>query len=311
MTNCFECAIGVAHNADSIGVCMRCNSLACANHGGKPRGQPRFMCSGCIIGLLTTSAGGSPPPPPGPGGGPSGGGPGPSGGPGGGSPLGPSPGGSSSGPSSGGEAAAHSGVVSPATFTSTLDFELQLPNLAAASEDRRRFIRSDALKETLRRLFRLKDDEESRADFLVRASEEVEEPVRDQVARQLRFSGGLRDIFEDERGGLDGMTTAGVGEIISRVGDWIRTDMPSWMASIHPDLDETAWLGEAYTTRGAIDMVLFADALGLNAYVWNLQPGESPFRRLDVVGGADTSMLVLSELYAQSTPIAAGGGVGA
>lgn len=135
--------------------------------------------------------------------------------------------------------------------------------------------------------------------------------MRDQVARQLRFSGGLRDIFEDERGGLDEMTTAGVGEIISRVGNWIRMEMPSWMASIHPHLDETVWLGEAYTTRGAIDTVLFADALGLNAYVWNLQPGESPFRRLDVVGGADTSMLVLSELYAQSTPIAAGGGVGA
>ena len=58
---------------------------------------------------------------------------------------------------------------------------------------------------------------------------------------------------------------------------------------------------------GAIDILLLADAVELNGYMWNLEPGQSPFRRLDVVGGVvDTGMLVLSELYAQSMPIQAG-----
>jgi hypothetical protein len=278
---------------------MTCSSLSCANHGGKPRGQPRFICSGCIIGLVTTSAGGSGPPPPRPGG-DSGGGV-PSG------PTGGSPTPSGGGRGAGAPAPTASVGRSHPTFASTLDFELQLPNVASASEEWRRSVRPDTLEEALRRLFRIRDDEEKRADFLVRATEELDEPVRDQIARQLRHSGNLRSAFE-EQGGLDALTTAGVGEIVGRVRDWIRAEMRGWMASIHPEVDETVWLGEPYTTTGAIDSLLLADALGLNAYVWNLLPGESPFRRLDIVGGADTGMLVLSELYAQSTPIAAGAG---
>jgi hypothetical protein len=90
-----------------------------------------------------------------------------------------------------------------------------------------------------------------------------------------------------------------VAEILNRIRFWFENELEPWMGSIYPTLDETVWLGERYST-GAIDILLLADALGLNAYEWNLEIGASPFRRLDVVGRCDTGMLVLSELYAQS-----------
>ncbi|MGO9156411.1 hypothetical protein [Mycobacterium sp.] len=124
-------------------------------------------------------------------------------------------------------------------------------------------------------------------------------PVRDQVARQLRESAELRQVFEEERGGLGPLTDAGVAEILNRIRLWFENELATWMGSIHPTLDETVWLGERYGT-GAVDILLLADAFGLNAYEWNLEIGASPFRRLDIVGRCDTGMLVLSELYAQS-----------
>jgi hypothetical protein len=287
MASCFECTIGVAHNAEAIGVCKRCNSLGCANHGGKPRGQPRFICSGCIAGILTTSSGG------GPTGGPpgSGGGGGPTGGP---------PGSGGGGPTGAPQAQPTAGGQETTGFSSTFDFEIQLPAVALASEPWRRSIDADSLRRSVRRLFRLLRDEESaRAEFLDRAGDEVRVPVRDQVARQLRESAELRQVFEEERGGLGPLTDAGVAEILNRIRFWFENELEPWMGSIYPTLDETVWLGERYST-GAIDILLLADALGLNAYEWNLEIGASPFRRLDVVGRCDTGMLVLSELYAQS-----------
>jgi hypothetical protein len=309
--NCFECTIGIDHQLEAIGVCIICNSLGCPRHGGKPRGQPRFECAGCNVGILTTSAGGSPPPPPGGGGGAAPGGsppPPPGGGAGetvGGSPapLGPgggaAAGGSSTGPTP--------GARQTSGFSSTLDFEMQLPLVAAASERWRRSIRPDSLRESVRRLFKLLRDEDSaRANFLDRAADELRDPVQEQVARQLRGSDALREVFEDERGGLDALTLAGIAEILDRVRRWFENDLQAWMAQIHPTLDETVWLGERPGT-GAIDILLLADAVGLNAYVWNLQIGASPFGRLDIVSRCDTGMLVLSELYAQSLPAIARG----
>ncbi len=130
--------------------------------------------------------------------------------------------------------------------------------------------------------------------------------MRDQVSRQLRGSDQLREVFE-ERGDLNGLTNAGLAEILNRVRRWFENDLEAWMTKIYPTLDETVWLGERYGTTGAIDILLLADAVGLNAYVWNLQIGEPPFRRLDVVGRSDTGMLVLSELYSQSLPAIAPG----
>lgn len=304
MASCFECTIGVAHNAQAIGVCKRCNSLGCANHGGKPRGQPRFICSGCIAGVLTRSSGGPPPHQPGGGGGSTGVPPTTGGGGGGGGATGVPP-----NPRAEGEddrlsgtqpAQPIAGGEETARFSSTLDFEIQLPAVALASEPWRRSIDADSLRESVHRLFRLLHDEDSaRAQFLDRAQDVVREPVRDQVARQLRESAGLRQVFEEERGGLGPLTDSGVAEILNRIRLWFEDGLEAWMDSIHPTLDETVWLGERYST-GVIDILLLADAIGLNAYEWNLEIGESPFRRLDIVGRCDTAMLVLSELYAQS-----------
>jgi hypothetical protein len=125
--------------------------------------------------------------------------------------------------------------------------------------------------------------------------------VRDQVARQLRQSDALREVF-DERGDFGALSLAGVAEILNRIRHWLEDDLPAWMVGIYPILDETVWLGETGGTPGAIDILLLADGVGLNAYVWNLTVGDSPFKRLDIVGQAEMGMLVLTELYAQAAP---------
>jgi hypothetical protein len=122
----------------------------------------------------------------------------------------------------------------------------------------------------------------------------------------MRASNALERVFQD-RGGLETLTDEGVREIMDRIASWLSDDLGEWMAMIHPEVDETVWLGERFTSGGAIDILLLADAVGLTAYMWNFETGESPFRRLDVVGRLDTGMLVLSELYAQSLPAVAGG----
>lgn len=188
-----------------------------------------------------------------------------------------------------------------ARYDSSLDFELQLPQVAAASESWRRALDAGSLRESLRRLFKLLRDEDARADFVAQAEDELREPVRDQVARQLRQSDALREIF-DERGDLEALTLAGVAGILNRIRGWLENELNAWMVGIYPVLDETVWLGETAGAGGAIDILLLADGVGLNAYVWNLSVGDSPFKRLDIVGQAEIGMLVLTELYSQAAP---------
>ncbi len=283
MSACFECTIGVAHNGDAIGVCSVCSSLGCPNHGGKPRGQPRFVCSGCIVGLVTVSSGGSPPPPGGTGGG--------------GQPATP--------PTNGGGGGGSSAADATSTFTSTLDFELQLPVLAVASERWRRSIRPESLRRAVRKMFGLLDDPAERSELLARAADELREPVRDQVARQLRNSDQSRELLEG-RGNLSQQTEAGVQEITERIRQFLEHELRDWMQRIHPTLNMEFWIGDRDRSQGVIDLLLLGDALGLNAYVWNVDPSQSPFRRLDMVARGDLGLLILGELYAQSAPAVAG-----
>jgi hypothetical protein len=151
----------------------------------------------------------------------------------------------------------------------------------------------------------LRDDDDARAGFLTRARETLQEPVAVRAQEQIAESDRLGAVF-DERGGLDALTNAGIQNIIDRVQWWFVNDLAGWMARIHEPVDETVWIGERFGSGGAIDILLLADAVGLNAYMWNLAHGQSPFEKLEVVVGVDTGMLVLSELYAQSMPVVQG-----
>ncbi|WP_135452980.1 hypothetical protein [Mycobacterium sp. DL99] len=191
-------------------------------------------------------------------------------------------------------------------FTSSLDFEIQLPLLARVSARWRREIFRESLYESLRRLFALLlDDNGARDEFLTRARETLHEPVEVRAQEQMAQSDRLGLVFE-ERGGLDALTNTGIQNIIARVQQWFVDGLPDWMARIHEPVDQTVWIGERFGSGGAIDILLLADALGLNAYMWNLAPGQSPFEKLEVVVGVDTGTLVLSDLYAQSMPVVQG-----
>jgi len=278
VATCYQCVTIRKSAVDGIGVCGICNSLACAQHGGLPRNRPAFHCSRCIPGLLTQSAGGSPPSGPGPGGGAGTPGSGP-----------PTPGGGTG------------GAAVPA-FQSSLDFELQAPDLAQASADQRGAVELDTVRESVRRLFGLyRDERPRREDFLGRIAYEVREPVQDEVGRQMRQRPNAYAYWE-ERGGLDGATSTEVDAIVERYRRWLIGGLLPWMVSIHPVLDENVWVGARDEPGGMVDVLLLADAIGLQAYSWSLDPQRSPFRRLDVVAGADPGLVVLAELYAQSIP---------
>ena len=59
MPNCYQCTVlSSSYEPLAIGVCTRCNNLACAGHGGRPFSVRRFRCSDCCVGIYTKSCGG-------------------------------------------------------------------------------------------------------------------------------------------------------------------------------------------------------------------------------------------------------------
>ncbi|QGN34891.1 hypothetical protein [Microlunatus sp. Gsoil 973] len=150
----------------------------------------------------------------------------------------------------------------------------------------------------------MNDSEGARGKFLGRISEEVGEPVRDDVFRQIRQRENANRYW-DGLGGVDGAARAETEAIVQRFGHWLEDQLEPWLASIYPVLDADVWVGDRDQSGGAVDTLLLADALGLHAYSWNMHVEETPFRRLDVVAGADASLVVLGETYSQSVPAVA------
>jgi hypothetical protein len=110
--SCHLCAYGSGYlprqpnlpvnpTADSVGICERCNALACPTHGSRPStNNVRFYCADCDgRAALATATSGPPPPPPSP--------PGPPG------PPGPGPGGGSGPGGGGGAGTGQPGTDSP------------------------------------------------------------------------------------------------------------------------------------------------------------------------------------------------------
>jgi hypothetical protein len=59
MPSCFKCAVvdGSTADADPIGVCLVCNSLACYDHGTRLKKAAHFECVLCLPKQILTSAG--------------------------------------------------------------------------------------------------------------------------------------------------------------------------------------------------------------------------------------------------------------
>lgn len=287
MAGCYQCVKSPSVDPSGIGVCKKCSCLGCAYHGGYPGGnQSRFMCTVCLPHSYLLSAGG-PPPSSGP---PSGGS-----GPGGGLPV--------SSPLDDGGGAAPGSDDEP-RFTSSLDWQGRMPQPAQASADARAGVDLHSLRRGLRTLFGLLDDEPDRQQFLTKAIETLREPVEDEVHR-MAGSPNADEAF-DERGGQQVVAQEEAELIIARYRSWLRTSLRPWMAEIHPILDEVTWLGEPTTPGGSIDILLAADAVGMNCWAWNMAVGTSPFSRLDVAGAMDPGLVVLTQLYAMHAPARVG-----
>jgi hypothetical protein len=179
-----------------------------------------------------------------------------------------------------------------------------MPELAQASLRHRSDVDLRGLRYSFRRVFRLlRDDDDDREDFVRHVRTEVREPIRDEVARQMRSRELARSYFE-AHGGLERMTEDRVAEVAGLYSSWLDEQLQPWMSAIYPVLDEEVWLGASDEESGVIDLLLLADAVGVNAYSWNMEIGDSPFRRLDVVLRMDPPLVVLSDLYATSVAIA-------
>jgi hypothetical protein len=290
VAGCYQCVTAPSADPNGIGVCRKCSCLGCPYHGGYPGGnQSRFLCTRCLPGTQVRSA--APPSP----GGPGPGGPGTPGGPGSGGP-----------PGGGGGGGAASESAEEPRFTGSLDWQARMPLVAEASAAARAEVDLRWIRRGLRSLFGLLDDEQDRRRFLANLSESLREPVADQVAR-MATANNAYDAFE-ERGGEAEVARHERELIVERFRGWLETSLRAWMAEIHPVVNEEVWLGAPDAPGGVIDALLVADAVGLNCWAWSLRAGESPFRRLDAVGGMDTGLAVITELYALAAPATAGAG---
>lgn len=174
-----------------------------------------------------------------------------------------------------------------------------MPSLAQASSGHRGEVDLQTVRDAVRRLFSLMGDPGERAQFLERIAGELSQPVLDDVARQIRQRDNASRYW-DERGGVRGAAQAETNAIILRFGDWLEHQLAGWLESIYPVLNPDVWVGAHDEANGMVDVLLLADALGVNAYSWNLHVEESPFRRLDVVSGSSPALVVLGESYCQS-----------
>ena len=300
MAGCWGCEISGRGHLDAIGVCQTCGGLSCPNHGGKPQApsgvySQQFICCQCLPGAITRSAG----PPPGggapPGGGGSRGGP-PSGG------SGPSPGvGPSGGPATGGSGGMASALAQP-RFHSTFDFQAQFPTVARASADERNSVQADILRNAIQQLFRIANNKDDRQHYVDQVGEYLKEPLSAHIGEQLELRGrphpdaypaGLTDAELVRE-----LSARESHSITERLKRWLSRDLKAWMAEINPSLNESAWLTPEGRADGGIDLMLMADAIGLNSYAWNARPTDQPFRRLDIPGATEPGLLVLASIYA-------------
>ncbi|WP_280829849.1 hypothetical protein [Mycobacterium sp. OTB74] len=293
---------------DAIGVCKTCGGLSCPAHGGKsqtPAGlwNQSFQCCYCLRGAVTRSAG-KKPPPGGSGGGGGGGQPpgGPPPRPGGGGGATPPPGGgppghSPSGPGAvpfdGGEADATAGQPH---FRSTVDFQAQFPQLAEASQPWRNSVDITVLTTAVAVLFELRRDTDAREQYLTTVGDSLHEALRDGYTEELQNrpiaatvtgSDNADVLAERERDGM-----------IDQLRGWLTTQLEAWMAEIYPVVRMKDWLQANQPGGRPIDFLLLADAIGLNAYAWDVDPDFQPFKRLDIVAGTEPGLLVLASLYA-------------
>jgi hypothetical protein len=189
-------------------------------------------------------------------------------------------------------------------FGSSLDWETQMPELAQASLRYRSDVDLRGLRYSLRQVFRLlRDADDDRQEFVRHVRTEIRTPIRDEVARQMR-SRELATSYFEAHGGLERMAEDRTSEVARLYAAWLDEQLQPWMSAIYPVLDEEVWLGAPDQESGVIDLLLFADAVGVNAYSWNMEIGDSPFRRLDMALRMDPPMVVLSDLYATSVAIA-------
>jgi hypothetical protein len=210
MASCFKCAVidKVVGDADPIGVCKRCNSLACVDHGTRLKKGAEFKCALCLTSNMLDAAGlvrhevYGPPPADDRGGG--------TGVP---TPVGPSGGGGSGG-----------GAPAVVEFESSADFERAAPKIAKASESHRAEARDivDPLVEKVRALRDDPDREREVARIVVTSDPATIAAVDEEaveVSDELRAAEeeGLlkRDLLADTLGVAAWAIGAEVGEEIS------------------------------------------------------------------------------------------------
>jgi len=172
--------------------------------------------------------------------------------------------------------------------------------VARASVEVRYAVDHGSVRRSFLRLFEMLHDEGSTRD-------EVSNQIRADLSFSVRseVTPYLAGRFPHEsisQATVDRHIRARVDEIASTYDNWVANSLESWMLTIYPVLDPNVWVGAGDEEAGVVDISLVADAIGLNAWVWNLDLNESPFLRIDAVSRMHKSMVILSHLYSLSVP---------
>ena len=201
------------------------------------------------------------------------------------------------GPSAGGasDASLTAGLAAEPHFRSTVDFQAQFPSLAQASQEKRNAVDPAALWEATLALFLLREDGDAREQYLAGVGTTLRDALRDRYTDELQN----RPIAARVTGVDDAEVLADRERdvMIEQLRGWLSTELTAWMAEIYPVVDKEVWLGDRLG-GGAIDLLLLADAIGLNAFAWDVEPDVQPFERLDIVASTEPGLLVLASLYA-------------
>ncbi len=172
--------------------------------------------------------------------------------------------------------------------------------MARASVEVRYNVDLGSVRRSIVRLFQMLDNEDNMRDqVLNQMRADLAFSVRSEITAYLSQRFPYEPVSEAAVGE---QVEARISEIASTYDDWVMNRLESWMSAIYSLLDVHLWVGAQDEDSGVVDIPLVADAIGLNAWIWNLDLSESPFLRIDAVSKMHKSMVILSHLYSLSVP---------
>ncbi|MCC3313645.1 hypothetical protein [Nocardia africana] len=186
-----------------------------------------------------------------------------------------------------------------------MDFKVQFPDLAEASAPWRNSINLGALVTAIRALFAIRENADLRETYL---TDLVRSDLRDAVTAEIRSDFNARPAARLANEDVEAVIADELDAIVDELRTWLSTELTAWMAEIYPIVEVEDWLDDDRPGGRGIDLLMMADAIGLNSYMWHIDTTAPVFAHLNVVAGTEPGLLVLASLYAATAGNSEGAG---